>query len=343
MPHAGQDTTRVLVLRAGLLGDTVFATSIIAPLIETFGPDCEIHLVLRRGLAVLFRWDPRVSRTYEIQYRKLPVPLHWRKLTLVARSWLQPYDLAVNLETGTLFNDLMYAVRARRKVGRPWESALDDPPGEHAIERLRRIYGLFLPADCVRQAAPSLVVAQQRRLLEELNLPERYLILNPTNSHSRKNDYRSYRSWPLEHWFRLVELLDHQRSESLVLIGGAGEREYLEQFRNHSERLVSLAGRTRLDQLAAVIGGARAMISTDTGPSHVAGAVNTPVLVIFGPSDHRRTAPFPTSANRVHVLRAGLECSPCSLTGAIRDCPWNRCMHEVTPERVLQELNRTLD
>lgn len=338
MPHAGPHRTRVLVLRAGLLGDTVFATSILSPLRKTYGETCEIHLVLRKGLGALFRGDPRVSRIIEIEYRKIPLPLHWRKLRLAEQSWFQPYDLVVNLETGPLFNDLMYVIRARRKVGRPWESALDDRPGEHAVERLRRIYELFLPSERVRCSAPSLVVPGEHRTLRDFGLTERYIVLNPTNSHFYKNDYRSYRSWPDEYWIRLIDLLDARRSEALVLIGGAGEETYLRQFLGRSDRLISLAGRTRLDQLAAVIAGARAMITTDTGPSHVAGAVNTPVLVIFGPSDYRRTAPFPTSENRVRVLTADLECSPCSLTGAIRNCPWNRCMHEVTPERVFEEI-----
>ncbi len=338
MPHPGSPKTRFLVLRAGLLGDTVFATSILDALRRAHGEETEIHFVLRKGLAALFRKDRRISRTTEILYRKIPLPLHWRKLSLVARSWLKPYDLVVNLETGPLFDDLMYALRARRKVGRPWESALDDRPGEHAIERLRRIYALFLSPDVVQRAAPSLIVTEPSATLREFNLPDRYLVLNPTNSHFRKNDYRSYRSWPAEHWQRLIELLTERRSDSLVLIGGADEREYLQRYLGGSSRVISLAGQTRLDQLAAVIAGARCMITTDTGPSHVAGAVNTPVLVIFGPSDDRRTAPYATPENHVRVVTAGLECSPCSLTGAIRDCPRNRCMYEVTPERVLEEI-----
>jgi ADP-heptose:LPS heptosyltransferase len=329
---------RVLVLRAGLLGDTLFATSIFEPLRETYGRACEIHLVLRKGLAALFRGDPRISRILEIQYRKIPVPLHGRKLRLVGQSWLRPYDLVVNLETGPLFNDLMYTLRAHRKIGRPWESALDDRPGEHAIERLRRIYELFLPSETVRRGAPSLIVPEGRRVVQEFGLPERYFVLNPTNSHFQKNDYRSYRAWPEDHWHRLIHLLTTRRTEALVLIGGAGEEGYLSRFLGNDARIISLAGRTHLDQLVAVIAGARAMISTDTGPSHVAAAVNTPVLVIFGPSDYHRTAPFSTPENHVRVLTADLECSPCSLTGAIRDCPWNRCMHEVTPERVLEEM-----
>ena len=340
MPQAGAQHARVLVLRAGLLGDTVFATSILQPLLRTHGPNCAIDLVLRRGMASLFRDDPRIHRITELHYRKIPLPLHARKLKLVADSWLQPYDLVVNLETGPLFNDLMYGLRARRKVGRPWESALDDRPGEHAVERLRRIYRLCLPAEAVQEAAPSLIVQNAEGIAKEYGLSGDYFVLHPTNSHFRKTDYRSYRSWPEPYWKRLIALLEARGSEQLVLVGGGAERDYLERFLDRDGRVVSLAGRTQLDQLTRVIAGARAMITTDTGPAHVAAAVNTPVFVIFGPSDFRRTAPFSTPDNRVAVLTAGLECSPCSLSGAIRDCPHNRCMHEVSPEQVLEALER---
>jgi ADP-heptose:LPS heptosyltransferase len=83
-----------------------------------------------------------------------------------------------------------------------------------------------------------------------------------------------------------------------------------------------------------VLGSADAVVTTDTGPGHLAAALGTPVAAIFGPSDDRRTGAFPRNEGAVRILNARLGCSPCSLTNRIKKCPLNRCMYEVTPDQV---------
>ncbi len=329
-------------MRAGQLGDTVFATSIIEPLRQRFGPQLSLDLVLKRGLGRLFSHDERIGRTFELAHRNLPIPLNLDKLRVVTHSRRRPYDLAINLETGSLLDDLVRAVRSDEKVGSPYGTTADDRQGEHAVTHLHRFFRSFLAEGNVALATPSLCGAPWEEVSARHSLPRDYIVLNPTNSHFGKRDHRTYRAWPLEHWRQLIRSLVADRSERVVIVGGKGEREYFRHLGPLPAAVLSLAGQTRLDELVTVLSRAKAVVTTDTGPAHLAAAVNAPVVAIFGPSDDRKTGPYATPDNAVHILNARLDCSPCSLTPRIKECPWNRCMHEVTPQQVLDKLAEVL-
>ena len=95
--------------------------------------------------------------------------------------------------------------------------------------------------------------------------------------------------------------------------------------------LADLCGRTGLPQLVGVLGRLRLLLSNDSGPMHVAAALGTPVVAVFGPTDLRETAPVGT---RQRLVSEPVHCSPCLL----RECPIDhRCMRRVTVERVRAE------
>jgi heptosyltransferase-2 len=93
-------------------------------------------------------------------------------------------------------------------------------------------------------------------------------------------------------------------------------------------RPVTLTGRTDLAQAVAVLSIADLLVTNDTGPAHIAAALERPTLVIFGPTDPTTTRPFAASAE---IIRRPPECAPCML----RDCPIDhRCMTAITPAEV---------
>lgn len=329
-------STRVLVIRAGQLGDTVFASSIIEPLRRLYGQDVQVDWIAKAGMHTLFAADPRIHRVFPIQSRKAPVWLNRTKLAVIARSLRQPYELVVNLELGTMFNGLMRAVRARHKVGMPYRH-FTEPAETHAVENLHLIYASFMDADSLSLAVPSLQGLIPAEIRQRFGLPVDYLVLAPSNSHHDKSGGINHRAWPIAHWRTLLAQLAQQPTH-VVLIGRADESAYLEELMPLPDNVISLVGRTDLATLIRLIQGARAVITTDTGPSHIAAAVGTPVYAIIGPTNYRRTGPYATPNNTIHILSAELPCSPCYHTPQLKACTFNRCMHGVTPEYVLEAL-----
>ena len=95
-----------------------------------------------------------------------------------------------------------------------------------------------------------------------------------------------------------------------------------------STQVINVAGQTTLLELCELIQSCRVLLTNDTGPMHLAGALGTPVVVMTGSTAARQTGPLDS---RSRVLNAGVECSPCFL----RECPIDfRCMNRITIEQV---------
>jgi heptosyltransferase-2 len=100
-------------------------------------------------------------------------------------------------------------------------------------------------------------------------------------------------------------------------------------------RVIDLAGRTSLAQLAAVLACAHVCVTNDSGAMHVAAAVGAPIVAIFGPTIVDATRPLTRQGGRAQVLTEPVWCRPCML----RECPIDhRCMSRITPGRVIDAM-----
>jgi ADP-heptose:LPS heptosyltransferase len=326
------DAKRVLVVRAGALGDTVFGSSIIPALTHHFGDDVIIDWVAKANIGRIFHGDPRIRHVFELKSRRAPLLANKAKMQVIAASFREPYDYAINLELGDMFNSVMRLLRARNKIGRPY-TYFSEPAETHAVENLHIIYRSFLEEADIAYAEPSLVGPNLKQISEKFSLPEDYVVLVPANSHHDKASSINHRAWPVSHWRNLMKLLDDNGVPN-VIIGGKGEEAYFSGFGKLPQHTISLAGRTGFSELISVIQGAKCVITTDTGPSHIAAAVNTPVIALIGPTNPRITGPYRTKSNKVLLLNANLSCSPCYYTERLTNCQQNICMDKILPEQV---------
>ena len=156
--------------------------------------------------------------------------------------------------------------------------------------------------------------------------------------------------WPVEGWVRLARRLLSTGAE-VVVIGGPDDVDFakaiLDALRGLLEgdtekRVKSTAGMLSLQESGAVIKRSAAVVSGDTGVMHMATAVGTPVVALFGPTV-RRFGFFPYQAERSTVVELPLECRPCSSHGSDA-CPLQHhlCMREIQPDMVFATLTRTL-
>lgn len=329
--------TRVLVIRAGQLGDTVCASSIIEPLRHMYGQDVLIDWVAKSGIGRLFASDPRVNKVFELSSRRSPLLFNQGKRDIVSESYRQPYDLVVNMELGSIFNGVMRLLRAGKKIGMPYRH-FTEPPEAHAVENLHLIYESFMDAASLRIAEPSLVGTNEEILRQRYALAERYLVLVPSNSHHNLAPELNYRNWPVQHWRELIAKLAKKKRQ-IVIVGGAGETDYFELLSPYPDNVLDLVAKTDFPDLVGVLACAEAVVTTDTGPAHIAAAVQTPVFTLIGPTNPKRTAPYQTDHNEVNIVSANLPCSPCYHTEQFSECKKNQCMIAITPDQVIQQLS----
>ncbi|MCL4500504.1 MAG: lipopolysaccharide heptosyltransferase I [Deltaproteobacteria bacterium] len=134
--------------------------------------------------------------------------------------------------------------------------------------------------------------------------------------------------WPTVAWAQLGDWLSREHGFRVVITGSAADKNLAADIKNQMRQPpLLLAGRTTLPELAAVLRQARFMVTTDTGAMHLAAALETPVVAVFGPTAPWRTGPF---GEGHQVVRQDLACSPCFQ----RRCPEPRCLTELSPEMV---------
>jgi 3-deoxy-D-manno-octulosonic-acid transferase/heptosyltransferase-1 len=256
------------------------------------------------------------------------------------------YDLVLDFQA-LLKSALWVALcRADRKVGfgrglehmehsyRVLTEPVPPPSMEvHALKRgLMLLEAISVPAGKIEYRLP-VTEAHRREIARQLEAggagTARWLVaINPVAKWETK-------LWPAAAFAETADRLAEASDVALVFTGGPGDRCAVEEILlQMNQKALNLAGKTSLMSLAALYRRADLVISTDTGPMHLAAAVDTPVVALFGPTAPWRTGPY-GSAHR--VVRIEVECSPCYK----RRCPDPVCMTRIDPDRVLAAVEST--
>lgn len=156
--------------------------------------------------------------------------------------------------------------------------------------------------------------------------------------------YGHAKRWPPKYVADVIASLAARSGATCVLLGAAGDRDAGREIESAvgsralaPGRLVNLIGHTDLRRLIGLLARCGAFVTNDSGAMHLASALGTPVVAVFGPTDERVTAP--RGPTRADVLTADVFCRPCML----RECPIDhRCMKRITPDRVLEAIARRL-
>jgi heptosyltransferase-2 len=335
----------VLVVAPNWLGDAVMALPAIADVRRQF-PSSRLVVAARRAVVGLFRLVPAVDAAVTLRWSG-----RWWQYRLLAadaeRLRKGGFDLAVLLPNSFAAAWLVrraaipdrwgYATDGRsmllsRSVSRP-------PGGRHHgayYQYLTRAFeienGPLEPTLTV--SAEASAVARQKLCNSGWDGARPLLVCAPGAA------YGGAKRWTPEYVARLATDMVRQHQMTCVLVGSAGDAEGTRDVRSMIDPealrdVIDLSGQTTIEVLAGVMGVASACVANDSGAMHLAAAVGTPLVAIFGPTREDETAPLTRSGGRVEVLTHPVSCRPCML----RECPIDhRCMRGITPERVRTSL-----
>lgn len=149
--------------------------------------------------------------------------------------------------------------------------------------------------------------------------------------------YGSAKRWPAERYAALADAITSRFSARILIFGSAQEVPIAVKVQ-HLVRspVVNLAGKTSLKLLGALLKRCRVLVTNDTGAMHIASAVRTPIVALFGPTDPKVTSPWGMGHTLLHHPPS---CAPCLL----RECPIDhRCMTAISVEEVLYAVERYL-
>jgi len=150
-----------------------------------------------------------------------------------------------------------------------------------------------------------------------------------------------WRCWPAERFAEVAQSLTKNANARVLIVGTEDDRDIADQIIAG----VSEASRVRfaswsLEELIALLAKADVLVSNESGPTHLASVIGTPIVTIFGPSNEHVWAPRPLDQARLTVLR-GAECDPaCEKRSCAAEM---RCLRELRAERVIHETMLHLD
>ena len=331
---------RILIVRAGALGDTLMATPTVRALKQRF-PEAELDFLCSQPARPLLEENPAIARLFSLDGRNVPYFFSLEKRRLGRAMRERQYGLAVLLESGHHYRTLIEHSGAREI--RDIRDTHD--PHVHAIVNNLRAAGCDgVPPPMEIHLAPC----DEMRAAEMLRgLPRPWIGLHAGYGPPRRKDSRQQgerlKAWGAESFARLGKMLRERHGARLVLTGGARDLPVVSRI---SELLgppapLMLAGRTSVREMAAVIEQLDVLVSVDSGPAHMAAALGTPLVVLWGPAILEQTRPWGDPA-RVIVVRHPVFCAPCYGTPMMKQCHRNICMEGISPARVAGEVERFL-
>jgi heptosyltransferase-2 len=319
--------SNILLRVPNWLGDTMMATPAVTAVRETF-PKAKLSILAKPNFVPFWEYYPGVDQV-------IPLKGFWASLSRIRG---QNFDAALTLPGSLSSAFLLFAAGIPVRAGWSGEGRAPfltrvvptpAPRQKHLVweylELVRQGLGKDLVPKTFQLRAPvgKETQAEADRLLKSLKVdPKKGLIaINPGAT------YGPAKRWPLPYWERLIEKLGERR-ESILVLGGPDESNYLRGLAKAKGRVFSLVGKTSPALLAAILERCRLLITNDTGPMHVAAGVGTPTVALFGSTSPTWTRPF----GRGHeVLYKHVECSPCFQ----RTCPIGYvCLHGITVEEV---------
>lgn len=342
---------RILLLRLERLGDLLMVLPAIAD-VRAAAPGAEIHLVVgswNRDVACAI---DGVTHVHTLDARWLArgeTGVGAAALVHQARAWRsERYDLAVNFEPDIRSNMAAAASGAAWTAGYRsggggalLDLALDYDQRAHTTDNARRLIASVFRMAVPAESRPTLVVPAAAHE----NASWRLAGVGGPLIGMHVSGGRAIKQWDSDRFAAVARRLIEQTNATIVMTGAGADRPLVESVKIHlpADRVVDVAGHLDLLTLAAMLERMDVLITGDTGPMHLAVAVGTPVVAVFGPSDPARYGP---RGPHDRVVRVDLPCSPCNrirlpparCAGHIPDC-----LALVSVDRVLAAAMSVLD
>lgn len=341
-----------MIIKLSAIGDVVHSLPLLEALKRHF-PDARIDWLVEEGAAQIIEGHPALERII-ISRRKpwqkrLSRSLAYAAVLREIRRFLQEirsreYDLIIDLQ-GLLKSGILTGLaRGKRKIGMDgareggWlffnERPIAVDYDQHAIDRYLKL-GAYLDCEISGWQGRIPVFEPDKRRVDELlrryDLQDKPLVaINPVARWKTK-------LWRPERLAAVADRIREELAHEVVFTGSAEDRRLIrETMAFMQSKAFNLAGQTSLKSLACLYGRCRTLVTTDTGPMHMAAAMGLPVVALFGPTAPWRTGPY---GEGHAVIRSDLDCSPCFK----KKCEHVQCMDRIRTADVFESVKRVLE
>ena len=364
LPHAGAvarqndatqqytpiDPSGILVSLLLPIGDTLFATPALAALRRQF-PWAKITVLVSRSNAAILGNNPNFDDMVV-----LDANVSERRMRNLARCITElrqkKYDLILNLSpVGRIVLMMAGLTQKRLHVDMPpfwWliGGHSEEYRSRHAIDQYLQVIEPFLSAPLTsEERQPRLYLTARdrssaRRKLRDWGLSPAHLLVT---MHVGGDGFNGRKRWATSRFADVANQLIERFNAHILLVGGKEDELLCQEVVELVPRnITAVAGLTSLRESAALIELSALFVGNDSCPLHIAAAVGTPAVGIFGPSNQEQFRPIGKPTYRQRLVQSNLPCSPCfHFIG--NDAPWVpntcysfACLKAITSEEVMQ-------
>ena len=316
---------KILVIQTAFLGGVILATPVISELKRIF-PDTTIDVLVRKGNESLLRNNPHISLTYTFNKKEGKIKSMWQLIKTFRKN---QYDLIINLHrfgsSGIIAGlskkklvygfaknpfSLLYSKRFTHEIGN----------GKHEVERNLSIIKEFGAIEIKR---PELFPSNSDTEFVKQYQETSYYCFAPASVWFTKQ-------LPKDKWITLIK--NHSKQGNVYLLGGPNDFELCQEIllKAKCENSFNLAGKLNLLQSAALMKLAKRNFVNDSGPLHIASAMNAPVTAFFCSTLPSFGFGPLSEDSKIKELNSLLACRPCGLHGH-KACPEGhfRCGNEI--------------
>ncbi|MBU0568709.1 glycosyltransferase family 9 protein, partial [bacterium] len=346
---------KILLIQLSSIGDVIYVTPVIPGLKEKF-PKANLTFLVEETAKDIVTDNPGIDEVLLFPERRLLKEIQEgnyqkviREIGLFAKKLRESqFDLAINLHTSPRSAGFTYLSGAKNISG----LTLDESGLPFTCGSPWMFYKYFVGCNPVMAGLNPLNLVELSIKMAEVNpgVRETKVFIPPATEEKISQILSSFgvkeddllvglnpgsnfacRRWIEEEFACLADLLDREYRAKIIIFGGPGDVELAKRIAQPMQaRPINLAGKTNLKELAALISRCDHLITGDTGPMHLAGAVKTPTIVVAGPT---RDGPY--GCENHLLLQANLPCVGC---GPTSKCEKKDCMKAIKAGDVLAAL-----
>ena len=340
---------RILIIAPNWIGDAVMSQPLLAQLKASY-PDSHIDVLASTWVAPIYRACTEIHQVIEakLEHQKLQWGLRQQlakqlqanqyqicfvlpnSLKSALIPWLANIPFRIGYRGELRFGLINFSLPNHSKINRP-------PMVEHYLALASLLNEEKVQATKLSSSEPTLNVSEQAKqsLIAKLTVAK----INPQaiSVFCPGAEYGITKRWPTEHFAKLAqELLAKHLDHHIILLGSKSDHVLAKNIQLHIPTLSNIhnwCGNTSLDEAIALISLSKAVVSNDSGLMHIAAALKTPQVAIFGSSDPHHTPPL---SEKAKVIWLNLPCSPCYK----RECPLGhlKCLKDISPEQVFSAI-----
>lgn len=342
----------ILIVRLFSIGDVVMSTSAVRIVRETI-PHARISFLVGTWSLPVVELNPFIDEILvapdNIFFGRRLLKL--AKLALFLRK--KQYDTTISLHGNRNLNRYLSVASGARRFfcltypGKriPAAGIVDVDTRRHKVEMYGELAALAAGGMAVDHfPEPEMYLSDEEKREGEEIVAERFgtgdeIIAVCPGGGNNPGSYEPIKRWGSDHYAKLVRMIQRETEMNIVLLGSKEEKSLLDEIHSRNRKGVASISDLSLRDAASALSACLLTVGNDSGLMHIASAVGTPTVTIFGPTPPSHTRPYGRHARFVHKIVA---CNPCDVTK--RDhrnpliCSTHLCMKSIEPQIVMDQI-----